>query len=95
MKQYYIYILSSNSKVLYIWVTWDLVKRVYEHKNKLTEWFTNKYNVDKLVYYEIFNDIDDALSREKQLKKWKRDYKIDLIKNFNPAWQDLYNNIIK
>jgi putative endonuclease len=95
MKQYYIYILSSKSKILYIWVTSDLIKRVYEHKSKLVEWFTNKYNIDSLVYYESYNDIRNALEREKQLKKWKRQYKIDLINSFNPAWQDLYHNITK
>jgi putative endonuclease len=94
MKQYYIYILSSKSKVLYIWVTSDLIKRVYEHKNKFVEWFTNKYSVDRLVYYENYNNVRNALEREKQLKKWKRQFKIDLINNFNPAWQDLYSDII-
>lgn len=95
MKQYYIYILSNKSENLYIWVTSDLVKRTYEHKNKLVEWFTSKYNIDKLVYYEVFNNIILAIEREKQLKKWKRQYKIDLINWFNPAWKDLYLNIIK
>lgn len=95
MNEYYIYILSSKSEKLYIWVTSDLIKRVYEHKNKLTEWFTSKYNIDKLVHYEIYTDIKTAIEREKQLKNWKREYKIELISKTNPAWIDLYHNIIK
>lgn len=95
MNQYYIYILSNKSENLYIWVTNNLIKRVYEHKNKLVEWFTSKYNIDRLVYYEVYNDIKIAIEREKQLKKWKRHYKLDLINWFNPAWQDLYQTIIK
>jgi putative endonuclease len=95
MKEYYIYILSSKSEKLYIWVTSDLIKRVYEHKNKLIEGFTSKYNIDKLVYYEIYNDIKTAIEREKQLKNWKREYKIELINKINPARNDLYNKIIK
>ena len=74
MKQYYIYILSSISEKLYIWVTSDLVKRTCEHKNKTFKWFTEKYNVDRLIYYEVFNNIEEAIKREKQFKKWKRQY---------------------
>ena len=94
MKQYYIYILSSKSKTLYIWVTNNLVKRIYEHRYKLARWFTSLYNINRLIHYEIFNDINEAIKREKQLKKWKRSYKIDLINNFNPAWEDLYHKIV-
>ena len=69
MKNYYVYILWSKSEKFYIWVTSDLIKRVYEHKNKLVRWFTEKYNIDRLLYYEIYNDIEESIKREKQLKK--------------------------
>ena len=94
MKQYYVYIVSSNSNILYIWVTSDLVKRVYQHKNKLIEWFTSKYNINRLVYYEVFNNIGDAIKAEKKLKNRHRKWKEDLIKEFNPANEDLYFKII-
>jgi putative endonuclease len=95
MKQYYIYILSSKSEKLYIWVTSNLIKRIYEHKHKLIDSFTSKYNIDRLVYYELYNDINIAINREKQLKNWHREYKVDLINKFNPSWKDLYLDIIK
>jgi putative endonuclease len=75
---------------LYIGVTSDLVKRVYEHKNNLVGGFTKKYNVHKLVYYETTEDINSAITREKQLKRWKRSWKIELIEKKNPEWRDLY-----
>ena len=75
-------------------VTSNLVKRVYEHKNKFVEGFTNKYNVDKLGYYEVFDDIQSAIIREKQLKKYYRCQKLDLIEINNPDWNDLYYEII-
>ena len=94
-KQYYIYILTNNyNNVLYTGVTSDLVKRVWEHKNKVVEGFTKKYNVNKLVYYEITNSIDIAIQREKLLKKWKKEWKISLIKEFNSTFEDLYEKII-
>ena len=93
-KQYYIYIMTNKlDSVLYTGVTSDLEKRVNEHKLKLIEGFTKKYNVDKLVYYEIFDDINDAIEREKQIKKGSRQKKIDLISNMNPAWKDLSNEL--
>lgn len=76
-------------------MTSDLVKRIWEHKNKFVYGFTAQYNVTKLVYYEIFNDIQLAAAREKRLKEWKRQWKIDLIQKMNPDWQDLYHNIIQ
>ena len=89
--QYYVYILvSKRNGTLYIGVTSNLVKRVYEHKNNIIEGFTKKYNIQKLVYYEITNDIESAIRREKQLKKWNRKWKINLIENSNPEWRDLY-----
>ena len=79
---------------MYIGVTSNLVKRVYEHKNKLVEGFTKKYNVHILVSYEAIEDINSAIKREKQLKKWKRQWKIELIEKNNPNWRDLYYDII-
>ena len=87
----YIYIMASKKNgTLYIGVTVDLKKRGYQHKNKLVQGFTNKYNVNKLVYYEIFGNIKDAIKREKILKKWNRQWKIELIEKQNPEWEDLY-----
>lgn len=87
---YFTYILSNKlNNVLYIGVTNDLQRRVYEHKNKLVEGFTEKYNVDKLVYYEATESIETAILREKQLKKWRREKKITLIEHINPKWLDL------
>jgi len=88
--QYYVYILTSiNNKVLYIGVTNNIERRVFEHKNKLVKGFTNKYNVDKLVYFEHYSNINQAIKREKQLKKWKREWKIKLIIEDNADWNDL------
>ncbi len=89
MKQYYIYIMASTSRTLYVGVTNDLVKRVFEHKNKLIEGFTKKYNVTNLVYYEVAGDIKVAIQREKQIKGWLRKKKIALIETINPEWNDL------
>jgi len=94
-KYSYVYILSSKRNgTIYIGVTSDLVKRVWEHKNNLVEGFTKKYNIHALVYYETFEDIEEAIKREKLLKKWNRQWKIELIEKINPEWQDLYNDII-
>lgn len=85
---------NKNHTVLYTGVTSDLVKRMYEHRNKIYETsFTKKYNVDKLVYYEIFHSIEEAILREKQIKGGSRKRKIDLINSINPKWQDLTNEI--
>jgi putative endonuclease len=94
-KQYYVYILTNQTNtVLYVGVTSDLVKRVYEHKNKLVQGFTSKYHIDKLVYFEVFNDINDAIGREKQLKGGSRAKKIALIEKDNPFCEDLYGKIV-
>jgi putative endonuclease len=96
MKQryYYVYILSNKyNNVLYVGITNDLIRRVYEHKNKLVDGFTEKYNVDKLVYYELFNDPINAITREKQLKGYSRKKKVELITSFNPEWEDLYETL--
>ncbi|MFC2133408.1 GIY-YIG nuclease family protein [Bacteroidota bacterium] len=89
MKHYYVYILSNNSKTLYIGVTNDLKRRMYEHKNELIDGFTKKYNLTKLVYYESTTDVNSAIKREKQLKNWHRQWKINLIESFNKDWNDL------
>ena len=78
---------------MYIGVTSDLIKRVYEHKNNLVEGFTKKYKVHKLVYFEETNDVQSAIRREKQLKAWKRSWKLELIEKQNPTWKDLYDDL--
>jgi putative endonuclease len=94
MKQYYVYILASDRNgTLYIGVTSHLVKRTYDHKSDFIEGFTKKHQVHQLVYYEITNDINSAITREKQLKSWNRKWKIDLIEKTNPQWEDLYPSI--
>ncbi len=94
-KRGYVYILTNRwNRVLYTGVTSGLIKRVYEHKNKLADGFTQKYNVNKLVYYEIFGDIMSAIEREKQIKGWVRKKKIALIEKENPEWKDLYEGIL-
>ena len=91
--QYYIYILTNkNNTVLYTGVTNDLIRRVYEHKEKLIKGFTKRYNVHKLVYCEILDDINDAIIREKQIKAGSRPKKIDLINTINEEWRDLYED---
>ncbi len=93
-KQYYVYIMTNkDNKVLYTGVTNDLTKRVYEHKNKLTGGFTKKYNVTKLVYYEVFDDIENAILREKQLKGGPRRKKAQLVNSINEEWHDLYEGL--
>jgi putative endonuclease len=95
MKQAYIYILTNKKNgVLYIGVTSDLIKRIYEHKSGFVEGFTKKYNLYKLVYYEVHDDIVMAITREKQMKKWNRQWKIELIEKMNPEWRDLYDELL-
>ncbi len=89
MKHYYVYIMTSPSGTLYTGMTNNLQRRAYEHRNKLIEGFTKKYNVTRLVYYELFHDVRDAIAREKQIKSWRRSKKLDLIKSLNPTWRDL------
>jgi putative endonuclease len=89
-EQYYVYILASKKNgTLYIGVTSDLVKRICEHKQKLIDGFTKEYNVHALIYYEQHNEIEEAILREKQMKKWNRKWKIRLIEENNPEWKDL------
>ena len=94
-KLYFVYIIANErNTVLYIGVTSDLVKRIYEHKNKVVKGFSKKYNLCKLVYYEASNCVESAIAREKQLKNWHRDWKFNLIKEFNPEMKDLYEQIL-
>ncbi len=90
MKESYVYILASDRNgTLYVGVTSDLDKRIQEHKLKIRKSFTQKYNVDKLVYYEVHFDIQTAIHREKCIKKWNRKWKIDLVESMNLQWEDL------
>jgi len=89
MKQYYVYIMTNSSRTLYTGVTNDLVRRVHEHKEKLIKGFTQKYNITRLVYYEITSDVRAAIQREKQIKGWLRKKKTALIESVNPEWKDL------
>ena len=89
VKQFYVYILASNRNgTLYIGITSDLNKRIWEHKEGLVDGFTKKYNIKRLVYYEIHNDVNTAITREKQLKRWNRKWKLCLIEKDNPDWND-------
>jgi putative endonuclease len=95
-KQYYVYILASKiGGTLYIGVTNDLIRRVWQHREKLADGFTKKYGVAALVYYEVHSDVKAAITREKQMKKWNRAWKIRLIEEDNPNWNDLYMKITK
>jgi len=88
-KQYYVYIMTNKSRTLYTGVTNNLQRRVFEHKNKLINGFTKKYNITKLIYYEVTNEVTSAIAREKQIKGWLRKKKITLIESMNPEWKDL------
>jgi putative endonuclease len=91
---YYVYLLASGKHgTLYIGVTSDLVRRVYEHKTKATPGFSSQYGVDRLVWFETYDDPTNAIEREKKIKKWRRDWKIRLIEESNPSWVDLYDGI--
>ena len=89
MSEYFVYIMASKSRVIYTGITNDLQRRVWEHKQKLVPCFTSKYNVTRLVYYEQFDRIEDAIAREKEIKGWLRRKKITLIESRNGAWRDL------
>ena len=94
MRSYYVYILASKRNgTLYIGVTSDLKKRVYQHKNNLIDGFTKKYKVHHLVYFEETSDVRSALQREKHMKIWKREWKIRLVQQMNPDWDDLYDTL--
>jgi putative endonuclease len=91
---YYVYILASRKDgATYIGVTNDLVRRIYEHRTKAVPGFSSRYNITRLVWFEIYDDPISAISREKELKKWKRSWKVQMIETQNPAWDDLYESI--
>ena len=95
MNKYFVYILTNKyQNVFYTGFTDDLERRIYEHRNKVHKGFTAKYNVDKLVFYESFLDKESAMAREKQLKKYKKQWKENLINELNPNWNDLYNDFL-
>jgi len=89
-KLYYVYLLTNwNNKVIYVGITNDLRRRLFEHKSKLVKGFTEKYNIYKLIYYESTSDIESAIGREKEIKKWRREKKNRLVETANPEWKDL------
>jgi len=94
MKNYYVYIMTNKPNgTLYIGVTNDLVRRIYEHRNSIIDGFTKKYNLKMLVYFEMFDRVEDAILKEKRLKKWNRQWKVEMIEKSNPDWVDLYDQI--
>jgi putative endonuclease len=95
-KRFFVYILAKErNSTFYVGVTSDLIKRGWEHKNEVADGFTRKYAIKKLVYYEIFDTAENAILREKQLKKWNRPWKMRIIEEMNPDWKDLYEDICK
>lgn len=93
-KQFFVYVLASQRNgTLYIGVTSDLIKRIGEHKEGVIQGFTRRYNVKMLVYYERHENAESAITREKQMKEWKRKWKLELVESFNPDWRDLYDDI--
>ncbi len=88
-RQYYVYILTNSTRTLYVGVTNDLERRMYEHKNKLVPGFASKYNVTWLAYYEQTSDVESAIAREKEIKGWRRSKKIALVESLNPLWKDI------
>ena len=91
---YYVYIMGNTRPTLYIEVTSDLIKRVWEHKQGLVEGFTKKYSLKSLLYFEVYSQVEEAIKREKHLKHWTRKWKIDLVKKSNPSFRDLYPNLV-
>lgn len=95
-KQFYVYILAkARNSTFYVGITSDLVKRVWQHKNEVADGFTKKYGIKSLVYYEVFGDAENAIRREKRLKKWTRASKMRAIEEMNPEWKDLYDEICR
>lgn len=95
-KKYYVYILAkARNSTFYVGVTSNLQKRIWEHKNETADGFTKKYGIKTLVYYEVFEDPENAIKREKRLKKWNRGWKMEIIEQMNPEWNDLYQEICK
>ena len=95
-KRFYVYILTNKPYgVFYTGITSNLPKRTYEHKEQLVEGFSQEYHLKMVVYYEVFDDAENAIKREKRLKRWSREWKIEAINEFNPEWKDLYEDICK
>jgi putative endonuclease len=93
-RRFYVYILAkARNSTFYVGVTSDLVKRVWEHKNEVVDGFTKKYGIKMLVYYEVYDDAENAIKREKRLKKWNRSFKMRVIEEMNPEWKDLYDTL--
>jgi len=95
MNQYYVYIMSSKTGTLYTGMTNELRRRVYQHKNKVVDSFTSKYDINRLVYFETFGDVHQAIAREKQVKGWTRRRKLALVESQNPTWRDLSDDWLK
>jgi putative endonuclease len=92
-RDFFVYIMASRSLVLYVGMTSDLAGRVFQHKEKVVKSFTSKYQVNRLVYFERYDDVNEAILRERRIKKWKRRWKIELIESVNPTWADLYGDL--
>jgi putative endonuclease len=93
-KEFYVYILTRlDSKKFYVGLTSNLPKRIYEHRKELADGYTKEHSIKTLVYYEVYKDAENAMKRERRLKKWNRIWKIELIEKFNPEWKDLYEHI--
>ncbi len=93
-KHFYVYIMTNKKHgTMYIGVTSNIIKRIWEHKNHVVKGFTEKYNLDKLVYYEVHDNAESAIRKEKRLKEWQRLWQVDLVDKFNPEWHDLYDSI--
>ena len=90
---YFVYIIGNERPTIYIGITNNLVKRIYQHKNSLVDGFSKKYGLNKLLYFEAYNEVYQAIKREKQIKKWNRKWKMDLIKKNNPYFKDLYSEL--
>jgi len=96
MKQGFVYILTNyDNSVLYVGVTSNLIKRIFEHKNRLCDGFTSRYHLTKLIYYESIEDMSSAIAREKQIKGGSRKKKVGLVESMNPEWKDLYDDIVR
>ena len=91
----YVYILGNSKPILYVGVTSDLIKRVWQHKAGLVDGFTSKYKLESLLYFEVHRDVREAIQREKQIKKWKREWKLNLVARTNPSFKDLYPQLVK
>lgn len=94
-KQYYVYIIcNKRNGTLYTGITSDLIKRIWQHKQGFVEGFSRQYGLKRLVYFEVFNDVKEAILKEKRIKKWNRQWKINLIEKSNPTWNDLYDGLL-